>query len=162
MRRFICLCFFIVLCGGAIASETPLNPPSAGPSQSTEPGAPNTVQALKQKPGVDVAGNIVQLIMGLLIVLVLIFVFAWLGKNYGGFRSSAGGAVKVVATMSMGTREKLVVVQVGEEQLLIGVSPGGISTLHVLPVPIEHDIQSQILPESFVSVLRTAIRGRQQ
>ncbi len=43
----------------------------------------------------------------------------------------------------MGSRERIVLLQVGEEQVLIGVSPGRINKLHVLNKPIEKVVGNQ-------------------
>ena len=91
------------------------------------------------KPIVDpLAGtNIVQMIVGLILVLILVFAIAWLLRRVGGVSLTGGGALKVISGMSMGARERVVLLQVGEEQLLLGVSPGRVQTLHVLEKPIE-------------------------
>lgn len=70
--------------------------------------------------------------LGLLAVLVAIFVIAWLMRRFGNFNMAANGELKVVAGLSLGARERLVLVQVGKEQLLLGVSPGRVQILHVL------------------------------
>jgi flagellar protein FliO/FliZ len=57
----------------------------------------------------------------------------------GGFSVTGNGALKILGGLSMGSRERVVLMQVGEEQILIGVSPGRIQTLHVLDKPISVD-----------------------
>ena len=54
----------------------------------------------------------------------------------GNFHTGSDGALKVLASMSMGQRERVVLLQVGEKQLLIGVAPGQINTLHELQTPV--------------------------
>lgn len=80
---------------------------------------------------------LLQLIMGLVVVLVCIVVLAWLAKRVNRLHSSTAGVMKIVGGLSMGAREKIVLLQVGNEQLLIGVAPGRINTLHVLDKPVE-------------------------
>ena len=82
-------------------------------------------------------GNLVEVTLGLLTVLVLIFVIAWLVKRYGAFNASAGGNLRIVGGLSLGQRERVMLVQVGEKQLLLGVAPGRVETLYVLEEPIE-------------------------
>lgn len=81
-------------------------------------------------------GNLTQLTLGLIAVLVTVVVIAWLIRRVGGLNLSASGPLKVLGGMSMGARERVVLMQVGETQLLIGVSPGRIQTLHVLDKPV--------------------------
>ena len=72
----------------------------------------------------------------LLLVLGLIIGLGWLLKRMpgSGFRPAEG--MKLVASLNVGARERLVVVEVNGQQLLLGVTAGGINTLHVLPEPL--------------------------
>ena len=72
----------------------------------------------------------------LLLVLGLIIGLGWLLKRLpgSGFRPAEG--MKLVASLNVGARERLVVVEVNGQQLLLGVTAGGINTLHVLPEPL--------------------------
>lgn len=72
----------------------------------------------------------------LVLVLGLILGLAWLLKRLpgSGFRQADG--LKVVASIALGGKERAAVVQVGGEQLLLGIAAGGVRTLHVLPEPL--------------------------
>ncbi len=72
----------------------------------------------------------------LLLVLGLIVGLGWLLKRMpgSGFRTSEG--LKLVASLPLGAKERVVVVEVNGEQVLLGVTAGGISVLHTLPVPL--------------------------
>jgi flagellar protein FliO/FliZ len=83
------------------------------------------------------AGSLLQLILGLAAVLVLIFGGAWFLKRYGRVSGLIGsGAVRVLGAVSLGARERAVLLQVGARQLLVGVAPGRVQTLYVLDEPI--------------------------
>ena len=75
-------------------------------------------------------------VFALLLVLALIVGLGWLLKRMpgSGFRPAEG--MKLVASLNVGARERLVVVEVNGQQLLLGVTAGGINTLHVLPEPL--------------------------
>ena len=73
---------------------------------------------------------------GLIVVVAAIFCFAWLLKRLKLTQHSQHGLLKVVAGLPLGTRERIIVLQVGEEQLLLGLSPGRIEKLHTLAVPL--------------------------
>jgi len=108
-------------------------------------------------------GYLVQLVAGLLIVLLCIVLLAWLAKRFNGFQSSSGGVLRVVDGMSMGARERVVLVQVGSTQLLLGVAPGRVTTLHVLEQPIEKmdEPSGQNFGRSFAEKLSFALmRGK--
>ena len=82
------------------------------------------------------AGDMVQVTLGLFAVLVIIGGLAWVVKRMGRFQSLGSGAIQVVGGVSLSQRERIVLLQVGNEQLLIGVAPGTVQTLHVLNEPI--------------------------
>ena len=87
-------------------------------------------------PGVD-ASALIRVIGGLVVVLLLIVVLGWAMRRFGNFSSPASGQMRVIAGVSVGTRERVVLLQVGEQQLLVGVAPGRVQTLHVLDKPLE-------------------------
>ncbi|MFB3128457.1 MAG: flagellar biosynthetic protein FliO, partial [Lysobacteraceae bacterium] len=75
-------------------------------------------------------------VLALLAVLALVIGLGWLLKRLpgSGFRPAEG--MKVVASLSVGAKERVVVVEVNGQQLLLGVTAGGINTLHTLPEPL--------------------------
>lgn len=87
-------------------------------------------------PGLD-AMAVARVVIGLLVVLLVILALGWTLRRMGAVTGSAAGQLRVLGGVSLGNRERAVLVQVGEEQLLIGVSPGRVCTLHKLPKPLE-------------------------
>jgi flagellar protein FliO/FliZ len=83
-------------------------------------------------PNIDAAS----MIMSLLMVLILIFASAWLLKKFNVVNNSVTG-MKVISSLSLGNKEKLIVVQVADEQLLLGVSSQQITLIKVLEQPLE-------------------------
>lgn len=75
-------------------------------------------------------------VFALLLVLGLIVGLGWLLKRMpgSGFRTSEG--LKLVASLPLGAKERVVVVEVNGQQVLLGVTAGGISTLHTLDAPL--------------------------
>jgi len=96
----------------------------------------NLVSSIKTDP--MSGGYLIQLILGLVVVIICIVALAWVAKRVNRLQSSTDGCLKVLGGLSMSARERVVLLQVGEQQLLVGVSPGRINTLHVLdkPVPV--------------------------
>ena len=97
----------------------------------------NTASAIGSDP--MSSGYLLQLIIGLIVVVICILVLAWIAKRVNGLQSSTDGMLKILGGISMGSRERVVLLQVGEQQLLLGVSPGRINTLHVLDGNIENE-----------------------
>lgn len=78
-----------------------------------------------------------QILVSLLLVLLIIFASAWVLKRYGRVSGSLEGNLQVLGTLGVGQRERILLLQVGGEQLLVGVTTSHISMLHKLEVPIE-------------------------
>lgn len=79
---------------------------------------------------------LVSLTLGLLAIVGLIFALAWLVKRMGQGSFVNNNHLKILAVMPLGTRERLVIVQAGEQQLLLGITASQINTLHVFPEPV--------------------------
>lgn len=69
---------------------------------------------------------------GLLLVVAIIFFIAWMLKRLNLTQQSQSGILRIVAALSVGTRDRIVLVQVGDEQILVGLSPGRMEKLHTL------------------------------
>jgi flagellar protein FliO/FliZ len=85
------------------------------------------------------AGNLLQLIFGLIVVIGAILGTGILLRRVGRISSPVPGALRVLGGISVGARERVILVQVGEQQLLLGVAPGRVQTLHVLAQPVVDD-----------------------
>lgn len=97
---------------------------------------------------------------GLALVLALIVGLGWLLRRFGGLPNIGKGVVTIVGGISLGARERAVLLQVGETRLLVGVSPGRIQTLHVLSKE-EWNAAADGNPE-FKQQLNTALQEKQQ
>ena len=108
------------------------------------------------------AGSVLQMVAGLALVVILIFALAWAVRRFGNVNSNARGALRVIGALSMGARERVVLIEAGDKQILLGIAPGRVQTLHVLEEPIR--TQPASVPQSggFAERLRTAMRGAQQ
>lgn len=98
--------------------------------------------------GTGLAGQLTQTVLGLLAVVALIFGLAWLMRRVQQVAPRQGQVIDVIGAKALGPRDRLVLVQVGEEQILLGVSPGRISALHVMNTPVmPPDRTTQATPE---------------
>lgn len=75
---------------------------------------------------------LIKLVLGLIAVLALFSALAWLVRRFGlgGFSHSKTGELKILESLSLGSRERLVIVQAGNEKLLLGITAGQINKLH--------------------------------
>jgi flagellar protein FliO/FliZ len=78
------------------------------------------------------AGNMLQFAIGLAIVLGVIVAAGWFAKRFS-IGPSAAGLVKIVAGAAVGQRERVVVVEIGEVWMVLGVAPGRVNALHTMP-----------------------------
>lgn len=91
--------------------------------------------AAEANTGVDLTA-LLRLIIGLVIVVGAIVALAWFLRRLGGVGHNAHGQLRVLAGIAVGQRERVVLIQVGQQQLLLGVAPGRVQTLHVLEQPV--------------------------
>ncbi|MFV3385979.1 flagellar biosynthetic protein FliO [Pseudomonas sp. NY15364] len=97
--------------------------------------------------GSDIAGQLGQLLLGLLLVIGLIFLLAWLLRRVQQLNPKGGQVIKLLSSQALGPRDRLVLVQVGNEQILLGLSAGRITPLHVLKEPVHLADAEQAAPE---------------
>ena len=121
-----------------------------------------------QSPAAVGAGSLTQVTLSLLLVLGIVFAAAWLTRRLRGFGRFGNGALQVVTEISVGTKERVVLVQVGKQQLLLGVAPGRVNTLHVLDEPVVSQPSNTLLtpaadgttpphPTDFKSILKRSL-----
>jgi flagellar protein FliO/FliZ len=91
--------------------------------------------ALNPNPGtapVLSQSDLVEWAMGLGLVILVILISAWILRRLNRFSFSQGNRLRILGGISVGTRERVILLQIGEKQLLLGVAPGRVETLHVL------------------------------
>ena len=96
----------------------------------------------------QVVGSFVVVILLLVAVLVML-------KRFNGVSASMGGDMRVVSSVGVGQRERAVLLQVGEQQVLLGVGPGNVRALHVFDEPAVTVTPSSTTP-SFSDVWKVA------
>jgi len=81
-------------------------------------------------------GELLQVSLGLTLVLFAIAFSAWLLRRFTRLGGAMGGTLRILGGVSLGGRERVILLQVGEQQILVGVAPGRVQTLHVLAQPL--------------------------
>lgn len=120
--------------------------------------------AAPQKPAAAAAPHMVdgnyllELAFALGLVVVCILLFAWLLKRLQGVSGRRAGVMRVVGALSLSTRERVVLLQVGERQLLIGVAPGRVSRLCEFDEPVVDAGKAPAAPANFAALLETFTR----
>jgi flagellar protein FliO/FliZ len=117
-------------------------------------GAANGVAA----PDATPVGSLLQLTLGLLLVLAAIGGSVWLMRRFARLQSGVQGSLKILGGVSVGTRERVLLMEVGETQLLVGVAPGRVQMLHVLAQRVESHAGPVALQERFAEKLARALK----
>lgn len=120
----------------AVASETPAasavpaaasatSPAAALPAMP--PGAPMTMAPTAS------SGSLLQTIFALVFVLALLIGLAWFMKRYGPKVMGGNNKMRVVSSLNLGGRERIVLVEVADQWIVVGASPGRINALATMP-----------------------------
>jgi flagellar protein FliO/FliZ len=104
------------------ASVAPAVPAAAAPAPAPGPA----VQPIGAGPA---AGSLLQTIFALCLVLGLLALLAWFMKRYGPKAQAGSANVKLVGALNLGGRERIMVVEVGEQWIVVGASPGRVNAL---------------------------------
>jgi flagellar protein FliO/FliZ len=117
----------------------------------------------KQTARTVASGDIAAWSIGLLIVLSVFFLCVWGVRKLSGLTVSGAEKMRVVGGLSLGMREKVILLQVGKKQLILGVTPGRIETLHVLEGDdylLKEETVSTAAETGFAQKLLQAIKAR--
>ena len=79
------------------------------------------------------ASSLLQVLLGLIVVLGLLAGTAWIIRRLGLARPSSASAVKIIGGASIGTRERVVLVEVADQWIVVGVAPGCVNALATMP-----------------------------
>ena len=101
------------------------------------PIADNSFAAEEGRAVISPLVTLGKLAVALVIVLSVFWLFARVMRQVQNFQGDMHQGLKIVGALSVGQRERVLVVQAGEEQLVLGVTSTQINTLHVLQKPLQ-------------------------
>ncbi|MGR9071567.1 MAG: flagellar biosynthetic protein FliO [Gammaproteobacteria bacterium] len=108
-------------------------------------------------------GNVASWVLGLLTVLAVLFLCVWLLRKMNVAGMVGPGKMRVLGGLSLGVKEKVVLLEVGQKQLLLGVTPGRIENLCVLEgddrLADERSVPDRDADAGFADKLRLAMGG---
>ncbi|MGB7214563.1 MAG: flagellar biosynthetic protein FliO, partial [Gammaproteobacteria bacterium] len=82
------------------------------------------------------AASLVKLLVGLVGVIAAVLIFSRV-LSRTSLLPSGHDKFRVLASLPVGARERIVLMQAGNRQIVVGVAPGQVSTLHVLDEPLD-------------------------
>jgi flagellar protein FliO/FliZ len=109
------------------------------------------------------SGSILQVIFSLLLVLAAVVLVAWILKRINLPQHGAGSVLKVISGVAVGQRERIVLVEVKDTWLVVGVAPGQVRTLHSMPkadMPIPQMEAPPVMDGKFQGWLKQMVEKR--
>ena len=113
-----------------------LGSPACFAQAATHPASEAVTQAIKKTATTTPIESLGPMLLGLIGILAVIFVLAGLLKKFTAFNLSSN-QIKVLECQRIGTKEKLIIVNVQDKHLLLGVTPQNISHLCELDKPTQ-------------------------
>jgi len=114
--------------------------PAEPATTTTAPAPAPAITPLRKPPQVAMpasngpgAAGLLQTIFALLLVLGLLIGLAWLLKRYGPKPGGGMANLRVVGALNLGGRERIMVVEVGDQWIVVGAAPGRVNALHTMP-----------------------------
>jgi flagellar protein FliO/FliZ len=112
-------------------------------------------------------GAVLQTLLGLAIVISFVFGCAWLARKFGVAGTKRTGLVRVIGGASLGNKERVSVVEIGDTWLVLGAAPGNVRLLHTMPagsaeldgVEARAGSEGQSLQGNFGQRFRDALAG---
>lgn len=101
-------------------------------------------------------GSLAQLMLSLLAIVALILAVSWALKKLKVAGPRGRGGITIVDELALGQRERIVLVRVGDAQVLLGVGAGGVVGLTPLSAPLE--VRAAAAPTPFAERLRDLMK----
>lgn len=121
----------------APAGDTPATaaapPPATAGFVTPRPAPPMAPAVTPAQPTGSAAGSLMQTTFALLLVLGLLAALAWFLKRYGPKAAGGGANLRMVGALNLGGRERIMVVEVGDQWIVVGASPGRVNALATMP-----------------------------
>ncbi|MDB5990547.1 MAG: fliO [Herbaspirillum sp.] len=149
-----------------LASASPaLALADAATTATATASAPTTANALhtiaSSSPAPSAGSSSLSMLFGLALVLGLIVCIAWLFKRSGlAPTMHASAAAKIVGGVSVGNRERIVVVEVGDQWIVVGVAPGRVTALSTMPKQESAPDNGAPMAKNFASWMKQTIEKR--
>ncbi|ANN66821.1 flagellar biosynthetic protein FliO [Bordetella bronchialis] len=78
----------------------------------------------------------VRVIVGLVFVIAAILACGWLARRTGLAGRAAGGTMRIVDSLNLGPRQRIVLLELADAWVLVGVTAGQMNVLHTMPAGV--------------------------
>lgn len=117
---------------------------------------PDTVNTSIALSGIEVVGKTAA---ALIIIIGLIVFCAWLLRRFSQQRGHPEKTLRVISSVAVSPKERVVVVEIDQTWLVLGVGGGNVNRLHKLPAPLQQASTPGASPtqQGFASRLQNAL-----
>jgi flagellar protein FliO/FliZ len=121
-------------------------------SHALQPAAPAA-------PALSTGSVVTQVSSVLAVIVLLILACAWLARRLGfAPKTVSNQALKVSASVQVGQRERVVIVDTAEARLVLGVTAAQITHLHTLPPVTPEERAPAAAPQDFRQLLQNLVK----
>jgi flagellar protein FliO/FliZ len=180
LKRLFCagLCCIALYSYADPASDTPVAATESQPQSAALASAqanatsttatPITATPVATSPAVinatPIGGgrHLVSVTLALFGIIALIVAISWFVKRFGQGGFTQNQHIKIISAMPLGTRERILLVDAGGQQLLLGITATTINTLHVFNEPVvlaEKDDRASDFSRKLMTILQQKSPG---
>lgn len=105
------------------------------------------------------SGDILSVGASLVVVVAAIMLCGWLYSRSQGLRIRGGGVISIIATQPLGPKERILLIEIADKQLLVGMTSTQVSTLHVFDEPVVRQEAGVEQRGNFSERLKVILRG---
>jgi flagellar protein FliO/FliZ len=106
-------------------------------------------------------GSVLQVLLGLAVVLGMVFAAAWAMRRFNPNATTANSALRIVAGTAVGNRERVLLLEIDNTWLVVGVAPGRVSQIHSMPRPENFQAgAAPVMQNAFATWLKQTIEKR--
>lgn len=108
------------------------------------------------KPIPSHSSGLLQIFIGLVIVFCLMMGAAWVLKRFATPKMHSGAHIKVIGGVAVGAKERVMIVEVADEWIVVGVASGQVNTLSTMPKQetLSAETQAQSMTPPFATWLK--------
>jgi len=107
----------------------------------------------------QLAQSSLRMVGSLLAVLTVVAVCSWCLRRWRDRQNVSNESIEIISGLSLGSKDKVVLLRVGDEQVLVGVGPAGMQSLHVIQQPSVGG-RSQVAVAQSDSAVDTAVTAK--
>ncbi len=118
-------------------------------------------QEVVPMPSAIGAADVMGVGSGLVVVIAAIMLVGFWYSKSRAVHGSDNNVIKILATQTLGPKERIVLIEVADKQMVLGMTSSQVQTLHVFDESVV-DTSEQTISHSFVERLKSAVRANRK